>query len=193
MSSPPRLPPLPYPSWLEISFLPAQTNEPASSTAPWLDIARGELGQKEKKGEKVNNDRIIEYHGSTRLKAKTDETPWCSAFVNWVMEKAGYKGTDSAKALSWQTYGTKTDGPVVGAIAVIDHGGGKGHVGFVVGKDGDKVVLLGGNQKDSVRYSTYPADKISEYRLPPGYEPPVGPLPQVSVKDNKPLTVQETR
>ena|SRR5215211_6273726 len=109
------------------------------------------------------------------------------------MQQSGKKGTDSALATSWKNYGTKSDGPVVGSIAVIDNGDGTGHVGFVAGRDGDKIVLLGGNQKNSVRYSTYSADRITTYRLPPGYEPPPGPLPQISLKDNKPLTVSETR
>jgi uncharacterized protein (TIGR02594 family) len=161
------------------------------SAAPWLDVARKEFGQKEKKGSDVHNSRIIEYHASTTGKFKDDETAWCSSFVNWVMEQSGQKGTDSARALSWRNYGTKADGPVVGSIAVIDRGGGHGHVGFVVGRDGDKIILLGGNQKGEVRYSTYRADKILEYRLPPGYQPPAGPLPEMKLKDNKPLTFAE--
>ena len=165
----------------------------ASSEAPWLDVARGEIGQREKKGAAANNARIVEYHATTSGKFTKDETPWCSSFVNWVMEQSGKKGTDSARATSWKDYGTASDGPAVGAIAVIDRGNGKGHVGFVIGRDGDNIVLLGGNQKNSVRYSVYPEDKIAAYRLPPGYQPPPGPLPEMSVEDKKPLSFKETR
>ena len=63
----------------------------------------------------------------------------------------------------------------------------------VVGRDGDNVVVLGGNQRDSVCYRTFPAKAIAEYRLPPGYQPPPGPLPEMKLKDNKPVTFSETR
>jgi uncharacterized protein (TIGR02594 family) len=172
---------------------PADKQDPTA--APWLDVAKKEFGQKENKAPGAHNPRIVEYHGSTTGKFKDDETAWCSSFVNWVMEKAGpeHKGTNSARALSWKDYGTKSDGPVVGSIAVLDYGNGKGHVGFVVGRSGDNIVVLGGNQKDSVSYRTIPAKAISEYRLPPGYQPPTGPLPEISLKDNKPMNYSETR
>ena len=165
------------------------------TAAPWLDVAKKEVGQKENKAPGAHNARIVEYHGSTTGRFKDDETAWCSSFVNWVMEKAApeHKGTNSARALSWKDYGTKSDGPVVGSIAVLDYGNGKGHVGFVVGRDGDNIVVLGGNQKDSVSYRSIPARAISEYRLPPGYQPPAGPLPEISLKDNKPMNYAETR
>ena len=68
---------------------------------PWIDIAKGEMHQAEIPGP-MANPRIVEYHATTSLKATFDEVPWCSAFVNWVMEQAGIKGTGSAKARSWQ-------------------------------------------------------------------------------------------
>ena len=83
--------------------------KPDSSAAPWLDVARKEIGQKEDRSKKTHNERIVEYHGHTKGNFKDDETAWCSSFVNWVMEKAGpgHKGTDSARAMSWKNYGTK--------------------------------------------------------------------------------------
>jgi uncharacterized protein (TIGR02594 family) len=166
-----------------------------ASATPWLDVARKEVGQKENHSKKVHNPRIVEYHSSTKGNFKDDETAWCSSFVNWVMEKAGpdNKGTDSAKAISWKNYGTKADGPVVGSIAVIDYGNGRGHVGFVVGRSGDNIVLLGGNQKHQVMERSYAARAIAEYRLPPGYQPPAGPLPEIDLKNKKPMSYAETR
>jgi uncharacterized protein (TIGR02594 family) len=171
------------------------TGKQDPTAAPWLDVARGEIGQKEDRSKKTHNSRIVEYHGSTTGNFKNDETAWCSSFVNWVMEQAGpgKKGTDSARAISWKNYGTKADGPVVGSIAVIDYGNGKGHVGFVVGRSGDNVVLLGGNQKNQVMERAYPKSAITEYRLPPGYQPPAGPLPEIDLKNKKPMTYAETR
>ena len=112
---------------------------------------RKEVGQKENDEKGEHNTRIVEYHATTAGKFNDDETAWCSSFMNWVMKQAGYKGTDSALAVSWKNYGTKSDGPVVGSIAVIDRGNGHGHVGFVVGRSGNNIVLLGGNQGDAVQ------------------------------------------
>ena len=52
----------------------------------WLEIALKEVGVSEIKG--GENKRILEYHASTTLKAKEDEIPWCSSFVNWCMVQA---------------------------------------------------------------------------------------------------------
>jgi uncharacterized protein (TIGR02594 family) len=174
---------------------PAAAGKQDPTAAPWLDVARNEIGQKEDRSKKTHNSRIVEYHSSTTGNFKNDETAWCSSFVNWVMEQAGpgKKGTDSARAISWKNYGTKADGPVLGSIAVIDNGNGTGHVGFVVGRSGDNVVLLGGNQKNQVMERAYPASAITEYRLPPGYQPPAGPLPEIDLKNKKPMTYAETR
>lgn len=65
-----------------------------------MPIAKAEMGIYENSAPGKHNKRIIEYHAVTTLKATTDETPWCSSFVNWVVKQAGYKGTDSALAKS---------------------------------------------------------------------------------------------
>jgi len=42
----------------------------------------------------------------------------------------------------------------------------KGHVAFFVREDGDDVVLLGGNQLESVREHRYPRANVLGYRWP---------------------------
>jgi uncharacterized protein (TIGR02594 family) len=135
----------------------------------WLMIARGEIGQKEIKGGN-HNPRILEYHSTTTLKATDDETYWCSSFVNWCITRAGLSGTNSAKALSWKTWGKKLSYPVYGCIVVIDYRykgdeyEGKGHVGFAVGRDSqNSLYLLGGNQADGVKVSKYNFAYIEKY------------------------------
>jgi hypothetical protein len=54
-----------------------------------------------------------------------------------------------------------------------------GHVGFVVGKKGSKLVILGGNQGDAVSYSAFKTDKIAAYVVPDGYTPPTFDLPEI--------------
>lgn len=152
------------------------------STAPpqpeWISIAEEELGQKEIAGKKKHNERILEYHATTSGGAKSDENPWCASFVSWVIQKSGYEGAGSAWSHDWKTWGDGLSKPAVGCVAFIDWGkvdptkNGTGHVGFVVGKTAKgRIVLLGGNQSDQVRYSAFKESHIQAYRVPKGYEP----------------------
>jgi len=50
--------------------------------------------------------------------AAADETAWCSSFVNWVLRQAGIRGTNSAAAASWTSWGQSCHARV-GAITVI--------------------------------------------------------------------------
>lgn len=133
--------------------------------APWMDIAVAELGVHENAAPAQHNQRIIEYHAATSLRATTDETPWCSSFVNWVMAQAGHRGTNNALARSWLDWGTALTTPRVGAITVIKRkgasqdaatGSGTGfHVAFYVSSTPTILRLLGGNQGDQVKYSNF--------------------------------------
>ncbi len=150
----------------------------------WLAVAEGETGVAEIVGKK-HNPRVLEYHATTGG-FKDDETPWCASFVTWVMKKAGVGGGfASAGAVAWANFGEKTetkipgkapikDGktPAYGAIAVFSYGGGKGHVGFVVGKKGNNILVLGGNQGNMVKVSAFAASKVHMYVVPAGYKIP---------------------
>jgi uncharacterized protein (TIGR02594 family) len=139
----------------------------ASGDAPWMVFARGEMGQAEIEGAQ-NNPRIVEYHAATSLKATDDETPWCSAFANWCMKKAGIRGTGQANARSWLDWGRRIDTPVAGCIVVLKRGTSttSGHVGFFTEKQGDRIQVLGGNQSNRVKLSLYPTSDVLGYRLP---------------------------
>jgi uncharacterized protein (TIGR02594 family) len=141
---------------------------------PWIPTAEAEIGVKEVKGSE-HNERVVEYHSTTTLQATTDETPWCSSFVNWVMKQAGHKGTNSARAIDWAKWGRKLDRPAYGAIAVFRWNpppDKKGHVGFVVGRKGSRIELLGGNQGNEVKVQNYGTSKIIAYVVPSDYEVP---------------------
>ena len=78
---------------------------------PWLEIAEREQGVAEVPGA-GDNPRVVDYLMSTTLGSlenQNDETPWCSAFVNWCMEQAGIKGTNSAWARSWLDWGKEPE------------------------------------------------------------------------------------
>ena len=143
------------------------STEDTQDLPKWYLIARKELesGVIEIRGEE-HNPRIIEYHQSTSLKATDDETAWCSSFVNWCVDMAGLKGTDSAAARSWLKWGKSIDEPKEGAIVVLKRGNKpwQGHVGFFVGIKDNHILMLGGNQGNEVNISSYSKDRLLDYR-----------------------------
>jgi len=138
---------------------------------PWLAIARAEIGIKERAGA-ADHPRVLEYLRTTSLPPARhkDETPWCSAFVNWVMQQAGYRGTGRANARSWLKWGQSLAQPRPGCIVVFWRGTPKsaqGHVAFWLGTEGSKVIVLGGNQVNAVCSWPYPRARVIGYRWPP--------------------------
>lgn len=158
------------------SVPPALVSSPPRSSVAveplWLTIARQEIGQQEVAGPE-DNPRIVEYQRATTLRATDDETPWCAAFVGWCLERAGVPSTRSARARSYEEWGRPVSmtAPVPGCIAVFWRGSkdsGQGHVGFYVGGSvaAGSVDVLGGNQSNSVKVSTYGTDKLLGFRWP---------------------------
>lgn len=157
--------------------------DPQHDEFPWMAIATGELGQREIVGP-GHNPRILKYLRSTTLdsaSASRDETAWCSAFVNWCLEQAGYAGTDSAWAKDWINWGRPISEPRPGCIVVWDRDtvtGDRitdgGHVGFYLADDADMVRVRGGNQSNAVSDQSYPKDgmvgsmryRLLGYRIP---------------------------
>lgn len=133
----------------------------------WLTTAEKEIGTKEIAGP-VDNVRILEYHACTTLKATDDETPWCSAFINWCLEMVKIKGTKSAAARSWLDWGKCLDEPVEGCVVILKRGAPpSGHVClYVKDRDANYITCLGGNQGDQVKYSHYPKVDVLGYRWP---------------------------
>jgi uncharacterized protein (TIGR02594 family) len=136
-------------------------------TPEWYEIAKHEIGTAEVAGPD-HNQRILEYHATTTLKATDDETPWCSSFVNWCIYHAGLMPTRSAAARSWLMWGIHLPDPTPGCIAVFRRGSSPtaGHVAFYVEDAGDKVRVLGGNQADRVSYARYAKADLLGYRWP---------------------------
>lgn len=130
-------------------------------SARWLDVARAEIGVSERAGA-VHNPRILQYHTATSLRATTDETAWCASFVNWCLRQSGVAGTNSAAAASFTNWG-RLSPAVAGAICVIHNSAAAGgrlttsgnHVAFLIEETASSFVLLGGNQADSVRVSSF--------------------------------------
>ncbi len=135
----------------------------------WFVIAMGEIGVHAIPGSE-HHPRIVEYHQTTTYRATTDEVPWCSSFVNWCFQQAGYEGSNSAKARSWLDWGRALDDPQRGCVVVLERGSGtEGHVGFFAEKSGSAIKLLGGNQSNSVRYTDFQSNRLLGYRWPGTY------------------------
>jgi uncharacterized protein (TIGR02594 family) len=142
---------------------------------PWMDIAQAELGVSEVPGA-GNNPRVLEYLQSTtnlsRSATSRDETPWCSAFVNWCLEKAGYERTKNALARSWLSWGQPIETPRRGCIVVFQRERTFGHVGFYLEETDTHVKVLGGNQQNletrifEVSEKYYPKSELLGYRIP---------------------------
>ena len=138
-----------------------------SGKPKYYEIARQEIGVKEISGSKHNN-RVLEYHATTTLKATTDEVAWCSSFVNWCLTQAGLLGTNSAAARSWLKWGKPVGKPYEGCIVVFQRGNSswQGHVGFFVRETSTHVFVLGGNQANAVNERAYSKSSLLGYRAP---------------------------
>jgi uncharacterized protein (TIGR02594 family) len=91
-----------------------------------------------------------------------DETPWCSAFANWICFQLGLPRSRSLAARSWLAVGAVIDlsEAELGLDVVILERDGGGHVGFYAGMDGDRVKILGGNQGDHVSVAAFPVNRV---------------------------------
>lgn len=102
-----------------------------------------------------------------------DDVPWCSAFANFVAWLLRLPRSKQLGARSWLMVGqgialekaepgfdvvvlTRGTGTPPGPD-VID---APGHVGFFAGHDGDRVLVLGGNQGDRVSVEAFPTSRI---------------------------------
>src|SRR5690348_9690451 len=92
---------------------------------------------------------------------------WCATFMNLVLAKLGYAGTNSDAAKSFAYYGRRISEPQVGAIAVLTRGKRGGHVGVVSGIDakGDPIIISG-NHNRTVGEGVYPRSRVIAYVMP---------------------------
>lgn len=99
-----------------------------------------------------------------------DDVAWCSAFVNWITWMLRLPRSKNLRARSWLLIGEGiSDARIAEAgfdVVILKRGGGgqpgpevleaTGHVGFFAGYDGNKVLVLGGNQGDAVSVAAFP-------------------------------------
>jgi flagellar protein FlgJ len=102
--------------------------------APWMSYAEQEIG--------VVEPESAKYFSATDYDGPKGYAPYCAAFANWCLEKAGVKGTGHANAISFANWGVEVPEHTHGAIVVFEWDNGHHHVSFYAG-DGE---FLGGNQ-----------------------------------------------
>lgn len=157
--------------------MPTDPRSPAGPTAPWLDAARAELGQREVTGVS-DNPRIIRlYRQVGHDDVKHDETAWCAAFVGAMLEQTGWPSTRSLMARSYLNWGRPLASGQLGAVAVFRRGAdaSAGHVAFWLSDVGDRISVLGGNQGDAVSITTLPRADLLGLRWPAANVPAPAP------------------
>lgn len=135
----------------------------------FLELAEREIGVHQSHQPSRSEKRILEYDSYTTLKATSDKNPWCSSFVCFITEKAGLKSTRSAAARSWCDWGKEAPEPYpAGSIVILKRGNNpeQGHVAFLKEWKKDLVLLLGGNQKESVCMLWFKASNVISVRVP---------------------------
>jgi uncharacterized protein (TIGR02594 family) len=129
----------------------------------WLSLALREEDAGVAEYDPGSNPRIVEYlatcDGLSDAQRHSDDTAWCSAFVNWCMVNANEKGTNSPWALDWRKWGVEDAAPGRGSVVVWERvvsTGVQGHVSYLIADEGEALLVLGGNQSNRVQRSTYP-------------------------------------
>lgn len=135
----------------------------------WIVEAEKYIGTREIRGPRHEPQILAWWRRILRGGIKDDETPWCSAFVGAMFEDVGIRSTRFESARSWETWGRPLARPVYGCVVTFVRPGGGGHVGFVVGQDEHgNLLVLGGNQRDSVNVMTFDRRRVTSYRWPNG-------------------------
>ncbi len=139
-----------------------------------FDIAQRFVGMTEIPGT-PSNPAILAMLKLDQSWPADDETAWCSAFVNYVAWLLRLPRSKSLQARSWLTVGrpVKLENATAGfCVVVFSRGEGiqpgpdvvnaPGHVGFFAGLDliKQQVLVLGGNQGNSVNVSRFPISRV---------------------------------
>ena len=139
-------------------------NEPT-----WIEEARKHIGTSEIKGAQHEPKILRWWRMIKRGGIKTDEVPWCAAFVGACLEAAGIRSSRFESAKSYLNWGQQLCYPAYGCVVVFSRDGGGGHVGFVVGFDQrHRLLVLGGNQGDKVSIAPFDRSRVAGYRWPTG-------------------------
>ena len=134
-----------------------------------INIALSQYGVTEIVG-KEHNPIVLNYFKEIgHIWVTTDETAWCSAFINWVALKAKVERSNKLTARSWLQVGTEIKEPKLNDVVVFwrsEKSSWKGHVGLFISYSEDKkyIYVLGGNQNNQVNIKKYPVYRLLGFR-----------------------------
>ena len=136
------------------------------------DIAQRFVGIKEVVGTSSNSQILAMLHLDQKW-PRGDEVPWCSAFMNYVAWLLRLPRSKNLRARSWLTVGRPIpiDEAEAGFDVVVlkqeaanqpgpDVIEAPGHVGLFAGRQGNSVLVLGGNQSDMVNVKRFRSSRV---------------------------------
>ena len=174
-------------SELQTAFALFEKNDPddlpkLDGAAPWMDVAKAQLedwtqslGDNESTPGGVG--RIKEYFKAIGNDKATGRDPWCAAFVGYCLTEGNPSFAmtvpkEAAWAPNWANWGNMSVPPgqqeiPKGAIVTLspDKETNKiGHVGFCNSSNSTQVEILGGNQHNTVNFTSFPRSRIVAIR-----------------------------
>jgi len=133
-----------------------------------IKLALSKYGVKEVPGEKNNPEILKFFYDIGHTWVQSEDTAWCSAFVNWVAKKSGNEYSGKLNARSWLDVGEPIEGfHDIGDVVILwreDPLSWKGHVGLFIRETKSSIYVLGGNQDNRVCIKPYPRARLLGYR-----------------------------
>lgn len=132
-----------------------------------MEIALKEYGNEAYPGQETNAEVLKYFTETGKSFIHDDETPWCAAFLNWVMQKSNVITKNQLNARSFLEMGTKTNTPSIGDVVVfwrIKPDSWEGHCGLYIRESKKLIWVLGGNQDSSVKIKPFPKEQLLGYR-----------------------------
>ncbi len=135
------------------------------TNAAILATAGTYLGLEEWPGARHNPEIMAMFGAVGHGWVEGDEVPWCAAYCGAVLAQLGLPHTGKLNARSYLEWGVPVDlaAALPGDIVVFWRGspnGWEGHVAFLVRRDGDRLLVRGGNQGNRVSDAWYPVARL---------------------------------
>ena len=137
-----------------------------------FDVAQRFIGVSEVSGS-ASNPHVLAMLRLDQPWPEDDQVPWCSAFMNYIAWLLRLPRSKSLRARSWLLIGNSIsleDAEAGFDVVILKRGSGNqpgpdvieapGHVGLFAGREGSKILVLGGNQSNTVNVSRYPAGRL---------------------------------
>jgi uncharacterized protein (TIGR02594 family) len=131
------------------------------------DLAKLEIGTYE--WAEGSNPRVDAYFDDVGFPSFHDDTAWCAAFVGAMLKRSGFPHTGKLTARSYIDWGKPVElkDAQPGDVVIFWRGSPdswQGHVALFDRAANGMIYVLGGNQRDQVNISAYPASRLLSIR-----------------------------